>query len=216
MTWAELTATVTATSAANPTTDTQQHPAMLGPDQAEQAVRYARDETPCSVGHCVESSQVSVLAQRGQHPSDKPVGGATLRDGPVKAMTKAPPLTVPPFRTVSGSYRMRHLHASASSQETDNGADPIHVHPHQGRRTRRPTLALRLWTPQGPVPARVYGITRTQLRCRLFPVPLSHQDQLAANLVCRDSRRRGEYQCARVADYADASSLRRNRRLQQL
>jgi hypothetical protein len=30
--WAELAATVTATSAANPTTDTQQHPATLGPD----------------------------------------------------------------------------------------------------------------------------------------------------------------------------------------
>ena len=49
-----------------------------------------------------------------------------LQEGPVKgapcgrvaeAMAYAPPLTLPPFRAVSGSYRMRHLHASASSQE---------------------------------------------------------------------------------------------------
>ena len=46
-------------------------------------------------------------------------------------MAQAPPLTVPPFQAVSGSYRMRHLHASASSQETDDGADPIHLHAHQ-------------------------------------------------------------------------------------
>jgi hypothetical protein len=33
-------------------------------------------------------------------------------------MAQAPPLTVRPFQAVFGSYRMRHLHASASSQET--------------------------------------------------------------------------------------------------
>ncbi len=37
-----------------------------------------------------------------------------------QAMAQAPPLAVPPFQAVSGSYRMRHPHASASSQETDN------------------------------------------------------------------------------------------------
>jgi hypothetical protein len=56
-------------------------------------------------------------------------------------MAQAPPLAVPPFRgAVSGSYRMRHLHASASSQETGPDADPIHLHTHQGRRTRLPVL----------------------------------------------------------------------------
>ena len=44
-------------------------------------------------------------------------------------------LTVPPFQAVSGSYRMRHLHASASSQETGHDPDPLHLHPHQSRRT---------------------------------------------------------------------------------
>ena len=45
-----------------------------------------------------------------------------LQDGPVKgapsgrvaeAMAQAPPLTVQPFQAVFGSYRMRHLYASA-------------------------------------------------------------------------------------------------------
>jgi hypothetical protein len=31
-----------------------------------------------------------------------------------EAMAQAPPLTVPPFQEVSGSYRMRQLRASAS------------------------------------------------------------------------------------------------------
>ena len=30
-----------------------------------------------------------------------------------EAMAQAPPLTVLPFQAVSGSYRMRHLYASA-------------------------------------------------------------------------------------------------------
>jgi hypothetical protein len=30
-----------------------------------------------------------------------------------EAMAQAPPLTVPPFQAFSGSYRMRHLYASA-------------------------------------------------------------------------------------------------------
>jgi hypothetical protein len=37
---------------------------------------------------------------------------------------QAPPWTVPPFQVVSASYRMRHLHASASSQETGHAPDP--------------------------------------------------------------------------------------------
>jgi hypothetical protein len=58
-------------------------------------------------------------------------------------MTPAPPLTVPPFQAVSGSYRMRHLHASASSQETGDGADPIHLHAQRGGRTRMRVLGAR-------------------------------------------------------------------------
>ncbi len=42
-------------------------------------------------------------------------------------MAQAPPLTVPPLRAVSGSYRIRHPYASASQpvggQETGHGAD---------------------------------------------------------------------------------------------
>src|ERR1019366_5077504 len=47
-----------------------------------------------------------------------------LQDRPVKgsfavanAMAQAPPLTVPPFQAVSGSYRMRHLYASPGSRK---------------------------------------------------------------------------------------------------
>src|SRR5512135_2397265 len=63
-----------------------------------------------------------------------------LQGGPVKgapsgrvaeAMAQAPTVTVPPLQAVSGSYRMRHPHASASSQETDDGTDPLHLHTHQ-------------------------------------------------------------------------------------
>jgi hypothetical protein len=44
-------------------------------------------------------------------------------------------LTVPPFQAVSGSYRMRPLHASpSSSQETGHGEHPLHLHPHHSRR----------------------------------------------------------------------------------
>jgi len=53
---------------------------------------------------------------------------------------KTPPLTVPPFQAVSGSYRMRHLHASASSQETGDDPDPLHLHPHLRRRVSLPVL----------------------------------------------------------------------------
>jgi hypothetical protein len=36
---------------------------------------------------------------------------------------------------------MRHLHASARSQETSDDADPLHLHAHPDRRTRLPVLA---------------------------------------------------------------------------
>jgi hypothetical protein len=77
----------------------------------------------------------------------RPVKGAPSRRV-ATAMTHAPPLTGPPFRAVSGSYRMRHPYASASGRETDNDADPLHLHTYQGRRTPHasPTHGSRPWT----------------------------------------------------------------------
>ena len=72
------------------------------------------------------SSAPDYVALQGRPVKGAPSGRVA------EAMAQAPPLTVPPFQAVSGSYRMRHLHASASSQETGHGADPLHLHAHPG------------------------------------------------------------------------------------
>ncbi len=81
-----------------------------------------------------------------------------LQDRPVKgsfavavadAMAQAPPWTVPPFQAVSGSYRMRHPHASASQPRrptmaqtrftcTLTRADEPPASPTPGSRSRTP------------------------------------------------------------------------------
>ncbi len=67
-------------------------------------------------GRCLRflgaSSAPDCVALQGRPVKGAPCGRVAT------AMAQAPPLTVPPFQAVSGSYRMRHPHASARSQET--------------------------------------------------------------------------------------------------
>ena len=53
------------------------------------------------------SSASDCVALQGRPVKGTPCGRVA------EAMAQAPPLTGPPFQAVSGSYRMRHLYASA-------------------------------------------------------------------------------------------------------
>src|SRR5271166_160 len=80
-----------------------------------------------SIGVTVPPRPFDTYTVRASPDTSSPQRGASsapdcvaLQGRPVKgsfavanAMAQAPPWTVPPFQAVSGSYRMRHLYASA-------------------------------------------------------------------------------------------------------
>jgi hypothetical protein len=118
-------------------------------------------ERSTAVSACNEEGREE---ERGTGVHGREASSATdyvaLQDGPVKgapsgrvaeAMAQAPPMTFPPFQAVSGSYRIRHLHAAASSQEARTwrrpaspAPSPQPTNPHAS-----PAHASRSQTPRG-------------------------------------------------------------------
>jgi hypothetical protein len=88
-------------------------PGELATDPAPWARVLSSDSAPAKKGE-EESKETSCTVRGASSASDC----VALQDGPVKgapsgrvakAMAQAPPLTVPSFQAVSGSFRMRHL-----------------------------------------------------------------------------------------------------------